>query len=301
MRRPCSGADGARDVLAGMSDTTIRAREHAAAILPAAYLSTSALRDRGLSERQIGRLVQSDRLLRVRRGRYVDPRLHEDLVSAATLGARLDCVSLLAAIGVFVRERGHLHVQLEMGTSRVPPRGSHVVAHWRRSSQSVCHLAADLIEALAQACRCQSPRDSIATLDSAWHHGLVDEAGIAAVFALLPRRFQGLRPLVDARAESGPETLVRLMLRMLGCQVEVQVFIDGVGRVDLLVDGWLIIECDSRAHHSSWEERKRDMRRDLAAAARGYSTIRPLAEDILAVPDQTQALLKRAVSHRPCG
>lgn len=284
-----------------MSDTTTRAREDAARILPTTFLSTATLRARGLTERQISVLAQHGRLLRVRRGRYVDPTAHAELIAAATLGARLDCVSLLAAIGVFVRQHTHMHVQLEMGASRVPPRGARVVAHWRRSSQSTCALAADLVEALAQAVRCQSPRDAVATLDSAWHHGIVDEAGIAAVFLRLPRRFRRLRALLDRRAESGPETLVRLMLRGLGCVIEVQVPLDGVGRVDLLVDGWLIVECDSRAHHSSWEQRKRDMRRDLAAAALGYTTVRPLAEDILATPDGVLDLLRNALSHGPRG
>ena len=35
---------------------------------------------------------------------------------------------------------------------------------------------------------------------------------------------------------------MRLMLRGLGCQIEVQVVIPGVGRVDFVVDGWLIVE-----------------------------------------------------------
>jgi very-short-patch-repair endonuclease len=40
-----------------------------------------------------------------------------------------------------------------------------------------------------------------------------------------------------------------------------------VGRVDFLVEGWLIIECDSKAHHEGWDKQRRDRRRDLAAAA----------------------------------
>ena len=79
---------------------------------------------------------------------------------------------------------------------------------------------------------------------------------------------------------------MRLILRSLGLAVEIQVTIDGVGRVDMVVDGWLIIECDSRAHHEGWDAQQRDRRRDLAAAALGYTTIRPLAEDILLPPSR---------------
>ncbi len=85
---------------------------------------------------------------------------------------------------------------------------------------------------------------------------------------------------------------MRLMLRMLGCRVEPQVELVGIGRVDFIVDDWLIIECDSEAHHSGWDAQKRDRRRDLAAASRGYTTIRPIAEDILHRPEEVVTTLR---------
>ncbi|HWS50320.1 MAG TPA: DUF559 domain-containing protein, partial [Microbacterium sp.] len=53
---------------------------------------------------------------------------------------------------------------------------------------------------------------------------------------------------------------------------------------DFVVNGWLIIECDSRAYHEGWEKQQRDRRRDVAAAALGYATLRPLADDIMFRP-----------------
>ena len=90
---------------------------------------------------------------------------------------------------------------------------------------------------------------------------------------------------------------MRLMLRGLGCQIEVQVVIPGVGRVDFVVDGWLIVECDSKAHHEGWESQKRDRARDLAAAGLGYTTVRPIAEDILHRREQTLAAMKAVLAH----
>lgn len=269
----------------------------------ARHWTTAELRSAGLSVREIAHLVDIGRILRVRRGRYVAPDVHPDAIAAARLGARLDCVSLLAALGVYSRAAGgRLHLQCERGASRLPPRSARIVGHWRRSSSGSTDLCAEIVPALAQACRCQSPRDAVATLDSAWHRNLVDEEGIAAVFALLPRRYRRLRAHLDRRAESGPETLVRLMLRGLGAQVRLQVQIGGVGRVDLLADGWLIVECDSRSHHDGWEAHKRDRRRDLAAAALGYTTVRPIAEDILTDPESVLLMLRDALgapSSRP--
>ncbi|MGM7699869.1 endonuclease domain-containing protein [Microbacterium sp. A84] len=101
------------------------------------------------------------------------------------------------------------------------------------------------------------------------------------VFADLPFRFRALLALVDGIAESGPETYMRLMLRALGVRFEAQVKIPGVGRVDFLVDGWLIIECDSKEYHEGWDKQMEDRSRDIEAARRGYVTIRPIAADIL--------------------
>ncbi len=94
---------------------------------------------------------------------------------------------------------------------------------------------------------------------------------------------------------------MRLMLRMIGCRVEVQPVVRGVGRVDFIVDGWLIIECDSEAHHSGWDAQKRDRRRDLAAAALGYTTVRPIAEDILYHRDTVFASIRAVIEGRRSG
>lgn len=204
----------------------------------------------------------------------------DDLVAAAKLGGRLDCISLLRRHGVFVLEHERLHIQITRGESRLPPR-AHVVAHWRDTIADRDHLEADLVEALVQACLCQTPRAAIATLDSAWHERLINEDDVAKIFLRLPRRYRPLRKLLDRRAESGPETFVRLMLRALGCRIEVQPRVAGVGRVDFIVDGWLIVECDSKAYHGSWADQLRDRRRDAAAAAAGYATLRLVAQDIL--------------------
>jgi very-short-patch-repair endonuclease len=266
-------------------------------ILPAAFLRPSELAESGVDRRRASRLVASGRLIRLRNGRYIGSDTPNQLVRAGRLGGRLDCVSLLAAVGVFVAHQPGLHVQFSNGASRLPARPEGVVAHWRSSTAAPAALAADLVEALAQSVRCQHPREAIATLDSAWHHGLVHEEEIAAVFALLPRRYRRLRGLLDPRSESGPETIMRLMLRGLGCHVEVQVSIPGVGRVDFVVDGWLIVECDSKAYHAGWKTQKRDRARDIAAAALGYTTVRPIAEDILYRREQTLASMKAIVSH----
>lgn len=266
-------------------------------ILETAIFTYASLRS-SLSRRSIARLLDDGVLIRLRKGSFARSDTPSDLLAAARAGGRLDCVSLLYLLGVFVLESSQMHIQMDRTATRIKPRSAGVVRHFRVSTVSRGRLAADLIEAVAQACRCQSPRAAIATLDSVLNIGLLDEEGVAAVFARLPARYRALHPLLDGRSESGPETLMRLLLRTLGLTVELQVQIHGVGRVDLVVDGWLIIECDSEAHHAGWVARKRDSRRDLAAAALGYTTLRPIAEDIMHHPDVVASAVRGLVTAR---
>jgi very-short-patch-repair endonuclease len=157
-------------------------------------------------------------------------------------------------------------------------------------------MSVEVFDALVQSVRCQDPRSAVATLDSALNRGLLRPDEVDELFAALPRRFRRLQALLDPLAESGPETFVRLMLRGLGCRPEAQVEIPGVGRVDFVVGGILIIECDSRAHHSSWESQLADRRRDLTAASLGYFVIRLVAEDILWNVEAVQQALRGALA-----
>jgi hypothetical protein len=280
-----------------MSSNQVRATANA--VLSATFFNPQQLRELGLTRHRLAAQVAAGALVRVRKGRYVTPETHPALVGAARYGGRLDCVSLLATLGVFVRESRGSHVQFTPGTTRLPARPPQIVAHWRFAAADADALAADLVGALVQACRCQPPRDAIATLESAWHHGLIDESDVEEIFRRLPRRFRPLRGLLDPRSESGAETLMRLLVVGLGCVVDVQVDLPGVGRVDLIVDGWLIVECDSRAFHEGWAAQVRDRRRDLAAAALGYTTVRPLADDIYYRREEILNTMKKVLRHDP--
>jgi very-short-patch-repair endonuclease len=263
----------------------------------------------GASARQITDAVRDGRLIRARKGHYVSGDAPPALVTAARVGGRLGCISLLAALGVFTFDDAKVHIHMERGDSRMRGSTGPILApvgdrdgvslHWRRWLEAPGSGAVHIYDALLDAVRCQDARHAIATLDSAAHVGLITLAEIRDLFGVLPRRYGALAPLLDGRAESGPETLVRLMVRSLGHSVELQVTLEGVGRVDLLVDGWLVIECDSRQFHSSWDQQRTDYRRDRALAALGYSVLRLMAEDILYRPDLVVAALRGLLdSHR---
>lgn len=250
----------------------------------------------GLAPRQITVAVREGNIIRLRRDRYARPGLDETVAEAARVGGRLTCVSLLQHLGVFVLQSSALHLQVSRRSSRLGATKSGVVhLHWaREAAHDLLHVTS-LRAAVAHSVRCQTPRAVIATLDSILHHGLLTMSQLESLFRDLPARFQTLFRLVDASAESGPETFVRLILRAIGARYETQVHIDGVGRVDFVVDGWLIIECDSREFHDGWARQRRDRGRDLAAARRGFVTVRPVAADILHRPEMVQQALREII------
>ncbi len=212
---------------------------------------------------------------------------------AVRIGGRLACVSLLALLEVFVLDASRLHVHLPRSMSRLrspddPSRRfaesdrRSVRLHWWPCRADPGSLATvGLIDAVLQAVRCQEPRAAVATLDSILYRGLMTKAELRSAFEWLPERYGVIFRLCDGIAESGPETMMRLILRQLNLRYVPQAYIAGVGRVDFLVEGWLIIECDSKAHHEGWAKQRQDRHRDLAAAAAGYTTLRPLAADLM--------------------
>lgn len=248
----------------------------------------------GYTARGITAAVRADQLVRARNGVYLAPDDHADLRTAARVGGRLTCLSELHRRGVFVLSVSRVHVHLAVNAGRMRKVENHVVRHWDVLARQP-HPRATAVEpldAVLHAVRCQEPRAAVATLDSALRLGVLRDDELGELFARLPLRYQVLRRMLDPRAGSGTESLMRLLLRKLGCAFEVQVEIDGVGRVDFVVDGWLIIECDSEEHHSSWEARRRDLRRDQTAAALGYTTYRPIAEDIMWHADDVLAAIR---------
>ncbi|MFK3677245.1 hypothetical protein ACI2IP_05905 [Microbacterium sp. NPDC090218] len=258
-------------------------RERAVELYAPTVFSRADLVASGMSWRDIARAVDNGQLCRLRRDRYVLVPADPEIAEAVRIGGRLSCVSLLAEIGVFVQTRDRLHVHVAPGSSRVRrPRSPRTVLHWHSwSGETGPSHVVPVADAVAQAIRCQAPREAVATIDSILHHGVMSWEEIVLVFETLPARFAPLLAVVDASAASGPETYMRLILRALGVAYETQVFIEGVGYVDFVVEGWLIIECDSKEFHEGWQKQVEDRRRDVVAATRGYVTIRPLAADIL--------------------
>jgi very-short-patch-repair endonuclease len=98
-----------------------------------------------------------------------------------------------------------------------------------------------------------------------------------------------LRCRVNGRSESGQESVLRWWLDEAGLRYEIQVGVKGVGRIDFLVEGRLVVEADSKLAHSKWEQHLRDRNRDLALARLGLATLRPHYAAIMFNPESVLA------------
>lgn len=118
------------------------------------------------------------------------------------------------------------------------------------------------------------PERALAILDSALHLRFLRVADLPAIAAALPSHLRPVVMAADPRAESGTETIARYFLRLLGLDVEPQVRIDDLGKVDLVVEGRLIVETDGREWHDGDTAFEEDRRRDLIAARSRYRVLR---------------------------
>ena len=274
---------------------------------------TEALNAAGANWRVLRAAVESGYLVRARRGHYALPDTDAHVLEAVRLGGRLACISAVANSGIFVLDSTFAHIHLDPTASRL--RAPHdrfqrlttqnrdgVELHWGQlldpAGGSECRIG--LADALVQVFRCQKPRFAIASLDNALFKGLLTAQAVSQIFAALPAEFQSLRRLIDCRSESGQETVLRLVIRGAGFDVEIQVEIGGVGRVDMVVEGRIVVEADSRQFHDGWEAHARDRSRDCDLAMRGYLTLRVLYRDIIHHPERVIAAitgLLAAASH----
>ncbi|MGN6744343.1 MAG: endonuclease domain-containing protein [Amnibacterium sp.] len=117
-----------------------------------------------------------------------------------------------------------------------------------------------------------APEMTVAALDTALRLRLLREVELPALAALLPAHLRAIVAAADRRCESGLESIARFRLQRLGLLVQPQVEIPGLGRVDLLIQGRLILELDGKEYHGGKFEE--DRRRDAVGARQRYRTLR---------------------------
>ncbi|MFT2816979.1 DUF559 domain-containing protein [Leifsonia sp. A12D58] len=262
----------------------------------------------GMTGARITESVGDSQLIRVRRDHYALPETDRHTVEAVRVGGRLACVSAAAELGIFAFDSSLTHIHLGREASRLRSATSRrhrldalprdgIELHWQPliSPADGTEYCVGPMDALAQIIRCQPATFALAALDTALHDRGISTGDLDDIFDSVPLKHHSLRPLIDARAEAGQETVLRELVRQEGLHYALQVWFPGIGRVDVVVEGCVVVEADSKAHHKSWEEHVRDRSRDRELAQRGFVTLRLLYQDIMFHPVESIAAIRELV------
>lgn len=261
-------------------------------VLPYAVLDRA-----GYSRKAVQAAVRSGLILRVRNGWFAAPTADAAIVRAVRVGGTATAATVARLHDLWLHDDGLLHVRVPHSTGRLAaPHDRHVPLD--REKHAVCvHYSSregfdrardPLTLALAEMFACSEPSEVMAAIDSAIDKGVLQLGHLDLIRRRMPQSRRGLLAAVDPDSQSGLETRVRLLLRSRRIGFRTQVDIDGVGRVDFLVGGRLVIEVDGRAFHTgaAFEE---DRRRDFVLSMRGYLVLRLSYRQVIDDWERTRA------------
>lgn len=223
----------------------------------------------------LARAVTEGRILRVRRGCYALPGADPVRVAQIAWRALPTCITAARALELPVMtedQRLHLQTVRERsfsGRNLRPP--SNIRMHYVNSTPERLLTVAEVLDSVGH---CLPQEQHLVLVDAALNRRMLLLGDITGFSTTSKRRAEWLARHADPRTESGIETLLRLAMRRAGLRVESQAVIEGVGRVDFLVEGRVIVEADGRNFHSDPVSFASDRRRDRAAVALGLPVLR---------------------------
>ncbi|MGK9147491.1 endonuclease domain-containing protein [Plantibacter flavus] len=235
--------------------------------------------------------VETGALVRVKRGWYAEPDAPQLLVQAVRIGGRLSCVSAATWYGWATPPDSRLHVALPLNAARLrasddrrrrPPASERddAVLHWDDSvvtpdRGSILPLLVEpRRKAVEHLVECQHPEAAGAVLDSFAHVEREFAPALISWIRALPAGTIARLPRLESGCHSFLESIGRIRLESAGIVGCHQVTIPGAGRVDEVIDGWLVIEWDGREFHDNRDAHEEDRWRDTQLAIRGYRVLR---------------------------
>lgn len=243
-------------------------------------IPTSRLVGLGFTRYQIAFAIQRGELLRVARGWVATAAAPQVAVAAVLHRGKLTGSSALASMLVWDAADPRVHVLVPRNSPHslstncplstfAPPKymKGPVVKHWgieRCPNPLELPWRVSIMDALLAVAHTAPPHQFVACLDSALHNRVINPATLATLESLLPRRIRRWIAKADGRAESGLETIVRILMAPLVQSIEIQVPIRGLaqgggtGRLDILINGWLNIELDGLEFHTTSADHRRD-------------------------------------------
>lgn len=243
-----------------------------------------------VSPKELEAALADGRLRRLRRDWFATPNASTEAAFAISLGGRIGCLSGCALHGLWTPPGVGTHVIVPDGQRR--PCNRELTIHRARGSIPPAAVY-PVVDCVRQALTHHDAESALMVLESAACQGHITPTDALCLINEAPRRRQTTLHMFDPRSQSGTETRVRLFLQRRRVLVTAQVWIPGVGRVDLLVGRSLIIECDSHAHHSDYRE---DRRRDLVARSLGYQVLRLSYDQIMYSWDATANVIAQVLA-----
>jgi len=273
------------------------------------WLATRAeLLESGFTGRDITRAVSGGELIRLRKGHYARPDAPPHVMQSVRIGGLAGCVAAAKLHGLWVADTTFTHVWMPREASRPRSPGNRrqpltasnrdgCRLHWSPliHADQASAASVGVLDALAQMARCQPHERTVAALDSALNQRLVTMLELRDLFAMLPARCARSLQLADGRSMSGLETSVRLQAIARGWSAEPQVYLPGIGTVDLVIEGCVVVETDGREWHVGETAEARDYARDAALAGIGYTVLRFSYAQVMFQPDVVVRAIESAL------
>ncbi len=240
------------------------------------------LRALGVSRRELEKSVTAGHLVRPAKGVYAFPDAEPKYVTAAATSTLLTCTSAAEHYGLWMRN---------------PSRKLHLVSTQVRSVPgTVIHRAKVLAspdmapvvsprECVLHSAKCLPDEAALLIAESAIVKGLVSFEDLqAAATGPGSLDMREVFEMIDSRSQSLLETLGRRIFMEAGLEVVTQARFAGVGHVDLLIEGKLVVELDGAEFHSDRTSYRQDRKRWNALTLSGYPTLRFTYEDVMFAP-----------------
>lgn len=242
--------------------------------------SRAELVNAGVTRTRLARAVERGEIIPCSRGLYAHPSASFVTRAERIWRGRRTCVTALAGWGL-PAPRNHFAVHLAVpahrsfSTRRRQPRD--VRLHWVEGDLD---HSGTVIGALDVSALCLADVDQLAAIDAALNRGLVTTSDLVRLAITPASRARWLRQHCDSGCQSPPETYVRVALREAGLPVRTQVSVPGVGRVDFVVDGAVVVEVDGKTYHMNERAFWEDRRRDRVTQIGGMMALRFTREDV---------------------
>ena len=148
---------------------------------------------------------------------------------------------------------------------------------------------------LSHIARCQPLHLAVAVFDSAMRTHLISREELEQLALVRDDAFTRVMSKTDETADSGIESMPRVLMALEGIPMRAQVMIDG-HPVDGLVGECLVLQFDGFGPHSSRSQRNRDLQQDARLMLRGYTVLRFSSDAVVFTPGDVMTTVRLAIA-----